>query len=282
MRKRVAVAMVVALPAPPWRRPRAPGSGQAPSDSPQGRRPHSRPIAGTSATGDTRPATTTFMGDTGLWFVPTGEVLPAKKWSVSAYRVNYDYNQGFTDVSELAGDVRRSASAIARRSSARGRWSAASTATSVRSSCRSQPEAGGVIERLPVRASGLVATTSSATSGSAPRSTCSSEYASSRWRSPCAAWSSCRPRRTTTKASAPARRTSRSTPSSARKSTSGSSCPVSAASIFRGDPDDFDLSNGLALGLRRRVPDPQAPPAHGGAARRTVLRRLDHATPAPR
>ena len=24
---------------------------------------------------ETRPATTTFMGDTGLWFVPTGEVV---------------------------------------------------------------------------------------------------------------------------------------------------------------------------------------------------------------
>jgi peptidoglycan-associated lipoprotein len=39
------------------------------------------------------------MGDTGLWFVPTGEVLPAKRWSASAYRVNFDYQQGFTDVS---------------------------------------------------------------------------------------------------------------------------------------------------------------------------------------
>jgi peptidoglycan-associated lipoprotein len=47
----------------------------------------------------TRPATTTFMGDTGLWYVPTGEVLPRKKWSMSAYRVNFDDNQGFTDVS---------------------------------------------------------------------------------------------------------------------------------------------------------------------------------------
>src|SRR5262245_13972615 len=47
----------------------------------------------------TRPATTTFMGDTGLWYVPTGEVLPRKKWSISAYRVNFDDNQGFTDVS---------------------------------------------------------------------------------------------------------------------------------------------------------------------------------------
>jgi outer membrane protein OmpA-like peptidoglycan-associated protein len=50
---------------------------------------------------ETRPATTTFRGDTGLWFVPTGEVLPARRWSVSAYRVNFDYNQGFTDVSNF-------------------------------------------------------------------------------------------------------------------------------------------------------------------------------------
>ncbi len=47
----------------------------------------------------TRPATTTFMGDTGLWYVPTGEVLPRGRWSISAYRVNFDDNQGFTDVS---------------------------------------------------------------------------------------------------------------------------------------------------------------------------------------
>ena len=49
---------------------------------------------------ETRPATTTINGDTGLWFVPTGEVLPAKKWSLSAYRVNFDRDQGFTDVSD--------------------------------------------------------------------------------------------------------------------------------------------------------------------------------------
>jgi peptidoglycan-associated lipoprotein len=53
----------------------------------------------TSGDVQTRPATTTFMGDTGLWYVPTGEVLPRKKWSISAYRVNFDDNQGFTDVS---------------------------------------------------------------------------------------------------------------------------------------------------------------------------------------
>ena len=48
---------------------------------------------------ETRPATTTFLGDTGLWYVPTAEILPNGKWSVSAYRVNFDDDQGFTDVS---------------------------------------------------------------------------------------------------------------------------------------------------------------------------------------
>jgi outer membrane protein OmpA-like peptidoglycan-associated protein len=50
---------------------------------------------------ETRPATTTSSGDTGLWFVPTGEVLPAKGWSASVYRVNFDYEQGFTDVTDF-------------------------------------------------------------------------------------------------------------------------------------------------------------------------------------
>src|SRR5438045_1270579 len=48
---------------------------------------------------DTRPATTTVNGDSGLWFVPTGETLAAHTWAVSAYRVDLNYEQGFTDVS---------------------------------------------------------------------------------------------------------------------------------------------------------------------------------------
>jgi outer membrane protein OmpA-like peptidoglycan-associated protein len=54
-----------------------------------------------SSASETRPATTTTSGDTGLWFVPTGEVLPPRNWSVSAQRVNFDYQQGFTDVSNF-------------------------------------------------------------------------------------------------------------------------------------------------------------------------------------
>src|SRR5690606_16294645 len=48
---------------------------------------------------DRRPATTTVDGDTGLWFVPTAEVLGPRQWSFSIYRKNLDYEQGFTDVS---------------------------------------------------------------------------------------------------------------------------------------------------------------------------------------
>jgi outer membrane protein OmpA-like peptidoglycan-associated protein len=59
------------------------------------------PPTAPSETAETRPATTTASGDTGLWFVPAGEVLPARKWSFSAYRVNFDYEPGFTDVSNF-------------------------------------------------------------------------------------------------------------------------------------------------------------------------------------
>jgi peptidoglycan-associated lipoprotein len=38
-----------------------------------------------------------------LWFVPTGEVLPNGKWSVSAYRRGTNYIQGYTNVGDFAG-----------------------------------------------------------------------------------------------------------------------------------------------------------------------------------
>ncbi len=61
--------------------------------------PQQQQAPATSAqSSETRPATTTFLGDTGLWFVPTGEILPAKRWSFSFYRTNWDREAGFTDV----------------------------------------------------------------------------------------------------------------------------------------------------------------------------------------
>jgi outer membrane protein OmpA-like peptidoglycan-associated protein len=52
---------------------------------------------------ETRPATTTFLGDTGLWFLPTAEVLPEGKWSGSAYRRGTNYIQGYTNIGDFAG-----------------------------------------------------------------------------------------------------------------------------------------------------------------------------------
>ncbi len=53
--------------------------------------------------GDTtpRPALPTWNGDTGLWFVPTAETMPAGKWSASLFRSNFDRKQGLTDVNSI-------------------------------------------------------------------------------------------------------------------------------------------------------------------------------------
>jgi len=59
--------------------------------------------ASSTTTDNTRPATTTFYGDTGLWFVPTAEVLPDGKWSASGYRRGTNYIQGYTNVGDFAG-----------------------------------------------------------------------------------------------------------------------------------------------------------------------------------
>ena len=53
--------------------------------------------------GDTtpRPATPTFYGDTGLWFVPTAETMPNGRFSFSVFRANFDRRQGLTDVNQI-------------------------------------------------------------------------------------------------------------------------------------------------------------------------------------
>ena len=61
------------------------------------------PSSSTQTPEETRPATTTFFGDTGLWFVPTGEVLGHGKWSVSGYRRGTNFIQGYTNVGDFAG-----------------------------------------------------------------------------------------------------------------------------------------------------------------------------------
>jgi outer membrane protein OmpA-like peptidoglycan-associated protein len=62
------------------------------------------PLSQSSQPSDvTRPATTTFYGDTGLWYVPSAEVLPGSKWSLSGYRRATNYIQGYTNVADFAG-----------------------------------------------------------------------------------------------------------------------------------------------------------------------------------
>ena len=52
---------------------------------------------------ETRPGSSTIFGDTGLWFVPTGETLPKGQWSGSIGRVNFDRSEGFSDISDIGG-----------------------------------------------------------------------------------------------------------------------------------------------------------------------------------
>jgi len=106
MAKQIAMAMVAALAVS------VAASAQTSGSSPAGRagqpsaqsqtmsaQAAQQPPVAAPDTGETRPATTTPMGDTGLWFVPTAEILPAGRWSGSGYRVNFDHQQGYTDVS---------------------------------------------------------------------------------------------------------------------------------------------------------------------------------------
>src|SRR5438132_560573 len=62
-----------------------------------------QPSTSQSSDASTRPATTTFFGDTGLWYVPTAEVLANGKWSVSAYRRGTNWIQGYTNVADFNG-----------------------------------------------------------------------------------------------------------------------------------------------------------------------------------
>ena len=54
---------------------------------------------------EVRPAATSFWGDTGLWFIPTGEVLKPGGWAFGAYRPEMDFKQGSTDVAYYPGTL---------------------------------------------------------------------------------------------------------------------------------------------------------------------------------
>ena len=52
---------------------------------------------------ETRPSGTTFLGDTGLWFVPTAEVLDNGSVAAAGHISTFNYEQGFTAVQSVAG-----------------------------------------------------------------------------------------------------------------------------------------------------------------------------------
>jgi hypothetical protein len=104
MGKRVTVAWVLAaamVAAAASASAQSGSSGTSTAQSTASQQPSSS--AASSSTEETRPATTTFFGDTGLWFVPTGEVLPHGKWSVSGYRRGTNWIQGYSNVADFAG-----------------------------------------------------------------------------------------------------------------------------------------------------------------------------------
>ena len=51
----------------------------------------------------TRPGGSTFLGDTGLWFVPTAEILAGGSVAASGQLVNLNREQGFSNIEHVVG-----------------------------------------------------------------------------------------------------------------------------------------------------------------------------------
>ena len=98
--------------------------------------------------GDTtpRPALPTWNGDTGLWFVPTAETMPAGKWSVSLFRSNFDRKQGLTDVNSIGIT---GAIGIANRFELFGQWRMVRLDRDVRPTFPGDSSVGGVSHEYP-------------------------------------------------------------------------------------------------------------------------------------
>ena len=50
---------------------------------------------------DSRPAGSSTVGDTGIWFTSLGETLPKGKWSGGIQLVNADRSEGFSDITDI-------------------------------------------------------------------------------------------------------------------------------------------------------------------------------------
>ncbi len=100
MARRVAVICALTLAVAASARAQNGSSGTSTGQSSTGSQTSSSSMATAE---ETRPATTTFNGDTGLWYVPTAEVLGKGQWSASVYRRGTNWVQGYTNVADFAG-----------------------------------------------------------------------------------------------------------------------------------------------------------------------------------
>ena len=227
-----------------------------------------------------RPATTSIYGDTGLWFVPTGEVLRDGTWSASAYRVNWDVRQGFTDISHFEGTF---AYGVKGRAEIFG---AVRFITRIDRDTRPIFGFGGDEVRrrrqqLSLRARQGGSATSSATRSSAPRSIFMSESR----QHPVAL----------------AVRGMVKLPTGSADNGAGtgkmdyqvdfivskeiaSTAEVSGSIGYRqrGDPDEYDLSSGIPLRHRRAIPDAKPAEVHDRVVRRDLQQRRRDADGVPR
>jgi outer membrane protein OmpA-like peptidoglycan-associated protein len=103
--------------------------------------------ASTPSDTETRPAFTTSDGDTGLWYVPTAEVLARGKWSASGYRTSYNYVEGFSNVADFPLTF---AVGAFRRGEIFGSFKAVTRIDrDIRPIFTNNPDVGGVIDRYP-------------------------------------------------------------------------------------------------------------------------------------
>lgn len=56
-----------------------------------------------SSGSDTRPASSTVFGDTGLWFMPIAETLPKGAWAGGVQRVSLNRSEGFANIADIGG-----------------------------------------------------------------------------------------------------------------------------------------------------------------------------------
>jgi hypothetical protein len=50
-----------------------------------------------------RPASSSAVGDTGIWYVPLGETLPKGKISFGASMLNVDRSETYSDIADFSG-----------------------------------------------------------------------------------------------------------------------------------------------------------------------------------